>query len=97
MRSRARGGWVDPAGSKVEIESIEARDDLAEFLDREEARERLEGAMRRVRDWVESWTWEAFRLLNMEGLQGAEAASRLNIRLGSTYAASSKIRPMIGE
>lgn len=97
MRSRARVGWVNLGGSMIEIGSIEARDDLAEFLDREEACERLEEAMQRVRDRVEPRTWEAFWLLNMEGLPGVEAASRVGMRLGSTYAASSKVRRMIGE
>lgn len=76
---------------------IEGHDDLARLIEEEYAREVLRRAMGRIRDRVELQTWEAFRLLNVEGLSGEEAAVRLGMRLGSAYAASAKVRRLIRE
>ena len=57
------------------IDSIVARDDLADFIESEYARDVLRRAMDRVQVRVEPQTWEAFRLLNLEGLAGEEAAA----------------------
>ena len=72
------------------IDAIAARDGVADLIETENAREILRVAMERVRLRVEPRTWEAFRLLNVERLSGEEAAARVGMRLGSTYAASAK-------
>ncbi len=79
------------------IESIEARDNLVDLIEREHAKESLRQAMDRIQRRVQPQTWQAFYLLNVEGLSGEEAAGRLGMRLGSTYAASSKVRRLIRE
>jgi RNA polymerase sigma-70 factor (ECF subfamily) len=79
------------------FDSIQARDDLNELIEAEYAREVLCSAMDRVSNRVEPRTWEVFRLLNVEGLSGEEAAARVGMKLGSAYAASAKVRRMIRE
>jgi RNA polymerase sigma-70 factor (ECF subfamily) len=91
--NHGKGG--DPADHAIEM--IAARDDLSDLIDEEHKRESLERAMERVQARVEPQTWQAFWLLNVERLSGQEAAARLGMRLGSTYAASSKVRRLIRE
>jgi len=88
---QATGG----SGVLSHLESIAARDDLAAAMDEEYDRELLRLAMKRIQDRVHTKTWQAFWLLNFEGLTGQEAVARLGMRLGSTFAASSKVRRLI--
>ena len=62
------------------IEGQEAREDLVKRIEREFDLELWEEAERRVRKRVESQTWEAYRLVAVEGLPGIEVAERLDMR-----------------
>lgn len=84
-------------GGDDRIEQAAGRDEIDALIETEDARESLRGAAERVRARVEPRTWEAFRLLNVEGVPGEQAAERVGMRLGSTYAASAKVRRMIRE
>lgn len=87
--------WHEGSGdSKMRslLELLPAPEGLAERLDREFDRERLERSMERVRAGVEPHTWEAFRLL---ALGGAEAAERLGMRVGSAHAARCKVQRLV--
>jgi predicted DNA-binding protein (UPF0251 family) len=97
--SKGRRDWNYGAGGDVteRMERIEAQDEMSDRIESDHAREVLRHAMVRVRSRVEPQTWEAFRLLNLEGLTGEEAAKRLGMRLGTTYAASAKVRRLIRE
>lgn len=75
----------------------EGYDDLSRLIEAEYAREVLRVAMGRIRGRVEPHTWEAFRLLNVEGLSGKATAARLGMRLGSAYAASARVRRLVRE
>src|SRR5262245_21945371 len=77
--------------------SLEARDELARQLDEECERELLEEAMVRVRLRVEPRTWDAFRLLAVEGRSGAEAAAQLGMKVATVFVARSKVQRMIQE
>ena len=77
------------------LDSIAARDDLAEQIEKEYDCGILRLAMQRVEQRVEPKTWQAFWLLNVEDLSGEEAALRIAMRLGTTYAASCKVRRLI--
>jgi RNA polymerase sigma-70 factor (ECF subfamily) len=79
------------------LQTIPARDHLVEQLDDEFAREVLAEAMARVRLRIQPHTWEAFRLLALEGLAGAEAAARLNMKVATVFVARSKVQKMIQE
>lgn len=79
------------------LHSVEASDDLARQLDAECERELLEEAMTRVRLRVEARTWDAFRLLALEGSSGAEAAARLGMKVATVFVARAKVQRMIQE
>jgi len=77
------------------LASVEARDDLADRLQREFDQEALELATERVRQRVEPQTWDAFRLTALEGQSGADAAARLGMKVASLFAAKSKVQKML--
>lgn len=77
------------------LDSLEARDDLAQRLEAAYDRELLDLAMLQVSRRVEQATWEAFRLLALENESGAEAAKRLNMRVAAVYKARSRVQQMI--
>jgi RNA polymerase sigma-70 factor (ECF subfamily) len=79
------------------LHSVEARDDLARQLDEECERDLLEEAMVRVRLRVEPRTWDAFRLLALDGRTGAEAAAQLGMKVATVFVARSKVQRMIQE
>jgi RNA polymerase sigma-70 factor (ECF subfamily) len=79
------------------LDSVQARDELAQRLQQTFDRELLELAAARVRERVEERTWEAYRLTAQEGLSGAEAAARLGMQVGTVYKAKSKVHAMLQE
>jgi RNA polymerase sigma-70 factor (ECF subfamily) len=79
------------------LQTVQARDHLVEQLDEEFDRELLDEAMTRVRVRVQPHTWEAFRLLALDGLSGAEAASRLGMKVATVFVAKSKVQKMLQE
>src|SRR5262249_12314051 len=83
-RRRAGLGSGDSQVAQL-LDSVEARDDLARRLEEEFDQELLEQAMARVRLRVQPRTWEAFRLTALEGLSGAEAAARLDMKIAHVF------------
>jgi RNA polymerase sigma-70 factor (ECF subfamily) len=79
------------------LETVAARDDLLRRLEEEFDRELLELAMTRVRARVEARTWEAFRLLALEGRPGAEAAASLGMKVAAVFVARSRVQQMLQE
>jgi RNA polymerase sigma-70 factor (ECF subfamily) len=77
------------------IRTVAARDDLVGRLEGEFDIELMEEAFRRVRARVHVRKWEAFRLTAVEGLTGAEAAARLEMRVVTVYTARSKIQQLL--
>jgi RNA polymerase sigma-70 factor (ECF subfamily) len=73
------------------ILAIEAREELAGRLEAEFDLELLEEAQRRVRRRVAPNTWEAYRLTAIEGLSGAEAASRLGMKVAAVFVSRSNV------
>jgi RNA polymerase sigma-70 factor (ECF subfamily) len=57
--------------------------------------ELLEEAMTRVRQRVEPQTWEAFRLMSMEGLSGAEAARRIPMKEPMVFVARGRVLKLL--
>jgi RNA polymerase sigma factor (sigma-70 family) len=72
-----------------------AGDELLRELEAESDRELLELASQAVRARVQPHTWEAFRLLALEGRSGADAARELNMRPGAVFVARSKVQKML--
>jgi RNA polymerase sigma factor (sigma-70 family) len=93
-----RAGRVAPDGPlDALLRDLPARDDLAARIERAYDTELLSLAMREVEARVQPHTWEAFRLLALEGLGGAEVALRLGMQLNTAYVAKKKVQRMIRE
>jgi RNA polymerase sigma-70 factor (ECF subfamily) len=109
LRRVAHGAWCDyldsgrPPGaagsgdSNVHqlLHSVAARDDFLQHLEEEATRQLLQEAMEQVRPRVQAQTWEAFRLVALEGLSGAEAAARLQMSPGGVYVARCRVQKML--
>jgi RNA polymerase sigma factor (sigma-70 family) len=79
------------------ILTLEAREDLAKKLEEAFDLELLEAAKVRVRLRVAPHTWEAFRLMALEGLPVAEVAARVRLQVAMVYVAKSKVQKMLQE
>jgi RNA polymerase sigma-70 factor (ECF subfamily) len=95
VKSRARGG--DDSQIVGLLENLKARDDLVARLQAEFDHELLEEAMTRVRGRVEPQTWEAFRLMSVEGLSAAEAAGRIPMKEAMVYVARGRVLRLLRE
>lgn len=110
LRTVAHHAWSDFLGDRHRagvgsgdtdvrrrLEAVEARDDLLRHLDEEFDRELLEHAMTRVRLRVQPHTWEAFRLLAVEGVSGADVARKLGLKVATVFVARSKVHKLLQE
>jgi RNA polymerase sigma-70 factor (ECF subfamily) len=79
------------------LHTLEARADLTKHLEEEFDREVLEEAKARVLLRVEPRTWDAFQLLALEGLSGAQAAEKLQMKVATIFVARSKVQKMLRE
>ena len=77
--------------------TLEAREDLAQKLEEAFDLELLEAAKVRVQMRVAPQTWEAFRLIALEGLPVAEVAARARLQAAMVYVAKSKVQKMLQE
>jgi RNA polymerase sigma-70 factor (ECF subfamily) len=92
-----RGGRLAAEPVETLLASTPAGDDLAARIERAYDTELLAIAMRQVEARVEPHTWEAFRLLALEGRSGAETAERLGMKINTAYVARKKVQRMIRE
>lgn len=92
---------VRPAGgdshAQEMIGALEAREDLARKLEEAFDLELLEAAKDRVRLRVAPHTWEAFRLVALEGLPATDVAPRVGLQVAMVYVAKSKVQRMLQE
>lgn len=96
MNSQRRGVVGSGATRELELLStLEARDDVLRQLEAEFDLELLEEAQARVRLRVEARTWQAFHLLAVEQLSGAEAAQRTGMKVASVYVARERVQKML--
>jgi RNA polymerase sigma factor (sigma-70 family) len=92
LRSQVVSG---DSSMQVLFEGLEARDDLVKHLRDEFRRELMDHAMMLVRPRVAPRTWDAFRLTALEGLSGANAAARLEMKVAHIFVAKSEVKSMI--
>jgi RNA polymerase sigma-70 factor (ECF subfamily) len=95
-RRRAQSTPGDSQGQELML-ALEAREDLAQKLEEAFDLELLEAAKVRVRLRVAPHTWDAFRLLALEGLPVAEVAARVRLQVAMVYVAKSKVQKMLQE
>ena len=85
-------------GDSLALETLahaEAREDLAQRLEREFDCELFEEASARVRLKVSPEKWEAFRLLALEEKSGAEVAEQLNMKVATVFVIRSKVKKLL--
>lgn len=95
-RGRGAVGTGDTAVLAA-LHSEPARDDLAARVEAAFDHELLVAAEARVRARVDAHTWDAFRLTAVDGLSGADTATRLGMQVGTVYKARSKVQKMLRE
>jgi RNA polymerase sigma-70 factor (ECF subfamily) len=79
------------------MQTLEARADLVQKLQEGFDHELLEAAKERVRLRVARHTWEAFRLVALEGRPVAEVAVTVQMQVAMVYVAKSKVQKMLQE
>jgi RNA polymerase sigma-70 factor (ECF subfamily) len=79
------------------LDSVEARDDLVQYLEAEWTREVLEEAQVRVRLRVAPATWDAFRLTVLEGRSGAEAGHELGMPASQVFVYKFRVQKLLEE
>ena len=79
------------------MQTLEAREDLIQKLQDAFDYELLEAAKVRVRLRVAPHTWEAFRLVALEGRPVAEVAATVQMQVAMVYVAKSKVQKMLQE
>ncbi len=110
LKTVAHHAWRDFADSRRRVQravgdsrlqglilTLEARADLAKRLEEAFDLELLEAAKVRVRLRVAPHTWEAFRLMALEGLPVADVAARVRMQVVMVYVAKSKVQKMLQE
>jgi RNA polymerase sigma-70 factor (ECF subfamily) len=96
-KQRRPGQGSGGDGAWARLSDVEARDDLQEWIAAAGDEELLKEAAVRVQLRVEPRTWDAFRLLALEGRSGAEAAKLLGMKVGTLFVARSKVQRMLRE
>src|SRR5262249_26933041 len=98
LQSRKVPGAGNGTACPVELLKADAAGtDLIDQLEGAFQRELLEEAMARVRPRVEPGTWEAFRLMAVEGWSGAEVARRLQLKVAHVFVAAGRVRKRLQE
>jgi RNA polymerase sigma-70 factor (ECF subfamily) len=96
VEARQRGGRASGDGENdAALQMLPARDDLVARLEGQFDQEILEEATACVRLRVDPPTWQAFQLLAMDGLTGAEAARRLQRTVAAVFKAKSRVQSML--
>jgi RNA polymerase sigma-70 factor (ECF subfamily) len=93
---RARGAAGDSQVWEL-MRTLEAREDLIQKLQEAFDHELLEAAKVRVRLRVAPHTWEAFRLVALEGLPVAEVAAAVQMQVAMVYVAKGKVQKLLQE
>jgi RNA polymerase sigma-70 factor (ECF subfamily) len=77
------------------MQTLEAREDLVQRLQEAFDHELLDAAKVRVRLRVAPHTWEAFRLVALEGRPVAEVAATVRMQVAMVYVAKSKVQKLL--
>jgi RNA polymerase sigma-70 factor (ECF subfamily) len=92
-------GQVGSGDTRVneQLCNVLTRDDLVRDLEQEFQQELLDEATTQVRIRVDKKTWDAFRLLTLDGKTGMEAAGILDMSVTAVYKAKSRVCDMLRE
>ena len=95
VKNSRPGRGSGDTGAFAALDGIAVRDALARCLEDAYDEELLREAMGRVRLRVEPRTWDAFHLLAVEEVPGAEVARRLGMKVATVYVARSKVQRLL--
>jgi RNA polymerase sigma-70 factor (ECF subfamily) len=96
--ARERGSGDSKVQGMLEgLEDEGGAEELARTMDEEIERQFLEEAMERARLRVGANTWEAFRLVALEGHKPKDVAARLGVNLTTVYMAKDRVKKMLRE
>lgn len=105
LRTVSQHVWFDLCSSQRDaiggepgqqlLANLAAREDLERQLADLFDSERLQVAYERVRRRVAAPTWEAFRLLALEGRPGPEVAQRLGMPIAHVYVAKHRVQKLL--
>jgi RNA polymerase sigma-70 factor (ECF subfamily) len=79
------------------LQTIAAREDLAARVEAEFDKELFEVAMLRARERVARGTWEAFKLVALDGVSAQTVAETLGVRVSQVYLAKHRVQKLIQE
>jgi len=82
---------VPITAERIEPLKVPAREDLIARIEQAYDTELLAIAMREVETRVQPHTWQAFRMLAIEGRPGSEVAALLGMEVSTAYVARSKV------
>jgi RNA polymerase sigma-70 factor (ECF subfamily) len=92
---RREPGQIGPDLSIAEL--VDARVDLQQRLENLFDRDLFQIAMRRVEKRVKPATWNAFRLMVLEGLSGQVVGQRLQIPVAHVFVAKNRVQKLLHE
>jgi RNA polymerase sigma factor (sigma-70 family) len=95
VAARRRDPGQAPGRIDTIADSAEAQSDLERQLEDAFDHELLDTAMRRVRLQANPVYWDAFHLMAIEGIAGAEAAQKLGIKVGHVFVAKHRVQKML--
>ena len=95
-RCRSRAACGDSHHWEM-LQSVEAREDLLQKLQEAFDLELLDAAKVQVQLRVAPHTWDAFRLVALEGLPAVDVAAKVNMQVAMVYVAKSKVQKMLQE
>lgn len=80
-----------------QLQSIEAREDLATRVEETFDKELLEMALTRARERVAENTWLAFKLSALDGVPPQAVADQLSVRVSQVYLAKHRVQKLVQE
>jgi RNA polymerase sigma factor (sigma-70 family) len=80
-----------------QLQSVEAREDLAARIEATFDKELLEMALVRARERVADTTWQAFKLAALDGVAPQTVADQLGVRVSQVYLAKHRVQKLVQE
>lgn len=80
-----------------QLQSVEAREDLAARVEATFDKELLEMALLRAKARVADTTWQAFKLAALDGIPPQTVADQLGVRVSQVYLAKHRLQKLVQE
>jgi RNA polymerase sigma-70 factor (ECF subfamily) len=77
--------------------SVQAREDMLLLIEQQAEAEAMEIAISRVKTRVHAKTWEAFKMLALDDVDGKSIADQLGMSISSVYVARHNVQKMLAE